>query len=160
MELDVFEADMSNPTHAEAMINLLDHYAQDEMGGGNGLSEFARGNVAQAINARPSIKVFLAQHQGLPVGMAIAMEGFSTFACKPIMNIHDLVVLKCYRQRGIARRLLKQVETKAIGLGCCKLTLEVLEGNHAGKTAYTQFGFKGYELNPEFGKALFLQKCL
>jgi GNAT superfamily N-acetyltransferase len=160
VELDVFQADMSNPMHAESMIALLDHYAQDEMGGGRGLSKYVKDNVAQAINARPSIKVFLARHQGLSIGMAIAMESFSTFACKPIVNIHDLVVSNNYRRRGVALSLLKHVEMWATELGCCKLTLEVLEGNYAGVSAYAQFGFQSYELNPKFGKALFLQKCL
>jgi len=44
--------------------------------------------------------------------------------------------------------------------GCCKITLEVLEGNHVARAAYSAFGFKGYELDPKMGKALFLEKKL
>ncbi len=43
---------------------------------------------------------------------------------------------------------------------CCKLTLEVLEGNHIAQAAYTKFGFSGYELDPEMGRALFWEKKL
>lgn len=29
-----------------------------------------------------------------PVGLINAIEGFSTFACKPLINIHDVIVLR------------------------------------------------------------------
>jgi len=45
-------------------------------------------------------------------------------------------------------------------MGCCKLTLEVLEGNTVARAAYQACGYSGYELNPEIGKALFWQKKL
>ena len=41
-----------------------------------------------------------------------------------------------------------------------KLTLEVLEGNSVAQSAYRAFGFEGYELDPQMGKALFWQKKL
>jgi hypothetical protein len=56
--------------------------------------------------------------------------------------------------------LLQKTENLAIDLGCCKLTLEVLEGNHVAHAAYLSAGFSGYELNPEMGKALFWEKKL
>jgi ribosomal protein S18 acetylase RimI-like enzyme len=52
------------------------------------------------------------------------------------------------------------VEEIAVELGCCKLTLEVLEGNHIAQAAYKSFGFNGYELNPQTGRALFWEKKL
>jgi ribosomal protein S18 acetylase RimI-like enzyme len=74
------------------------------------------------------------------------------------LNIHDFMVAPAYRGRGLSRRLLGKVEETAIELGCSKLTLEVLEGNHVAQAAYRAFGFDGYELRPETGKALFWQK--
>ena len=35
-----------------------------------------------------------------PVGLATTFEGFSTFAAKPLINIHDIAVLPDYRGRG------------------------------------------------------------
>jgi ribosomal protein S18 acetylase RimI-like enzyme len=44
--------------------------------------------------------------------------------------------------------------------GCCKVTLEVLSGNHRALSVYQQAGFAGYALDPATGHALFLQKPL
>ena len=93
-----------------------------------------------------------------PAGLIVCFEGFSTFACKPLLNIHDVIVASPYRGRGISKLMLQKVEDIAFDLGYCKLTLEVLEGNHVAQSAYKAFGFGGYELNPKMGKALFLGK--
>lgn len=95
-----------------------------------------------------------------PAGLVVCLEGFSTFACKPLLNIHDAIVALPYRGRGLSKLLLQKAEEIAFDLGCCKLTLEVLEGNHVAQSAYKAFGFSGYELNPEMGKALFWEKKL
>jgi hypothetical protein len=60
----------------------------------------------------------------------------------------------------LSKLLLQEVEEIALDLGCCKLTLEVLEGNHVAQSAYKAFGFSGYELNPKMGKTLFWEKKL
>src|SRR5690606_23942155 len=95
-----------------------------------------------------------------PAGLAICFEGFSSFYCMPLLNIHDLVVLEKYRGLGISHKLLARVEELAKQNGCCKLTLEVLEGNVIAQKAYRSFGFKGYELVAEMGHAMFWQKKL
>ncbi len=158
--IEICVADLSNPSHGEAIIQLLDEYAQDEMGGARGLSDFAKGNLIAELGKRPGVHVVLAFGGESPAGLAICFEGFSTFACKPLLNIHDIVVSKSHRRRGIAKRLLAKAEEIALGLGCCKLTLEVLEGNAIAQAAYSSFGFSAYQLKPEHGKALFWQKKL
>lgn len=158
--IEIVIADLSHPSHAEAAIMLLDEYARDEMGGASGLSDFAKANLITGLGKRTGVHVILAFVGENPAGLAICFEGFSTFACKPLLNIHDIVVSKAYRRRGIAKRLLSKAEDIALGLGCCKLTLEVLEGNAIAQAAYSSFGFSGYQLKPEHGKALFWQKKL
>ena len=56
--------------------------------------------------------------------------------------------------------MLERVEEIALSKGCCKLTLEVLTGNKAAKASYNKFGFVGYELDPNIGRAQFWQKLL
>lgn len=157
---EIIIADLANPTHAEAMLGLLHSYALDPMGGGEGLSEFAQTHLISALQQRSGVYVVLAWRDAQAVGLAICFEGFSTFACQPLLNIHDVVVLPAFRGQGISKRLLAKVETIARELGCCKLTLEVLEGNHVAQAAYRACGFSGYELQPDVGKALFWQKKL
>jgi len=153
-------ADLANPVHAEALIKLLDEYARDDMGGNCGLSEFAKENLIQSLAKRAGVYVVLAFAGSNPAGLAVCFEGFSTFACQPLLNIHDIVVSKAYRRRGISQLLLSKAEEIALSLGCCKLTLEVLEGNAIAQASYARFGFSGYQLLPEHGKALFWQKKL
>jgi len=81
-----------------------------------------------------------------PVGAAICFIGFSTFAAKLLINIHDFVVLPASRGKGVGRRLLDAVEGKARELGCCKLTLEVMDNNHHALRMYQAAGFVRYAL--------------
>jgi GNAT superfamily N-acetyltransferase len=65
-----------------------------------------------------------------------------------------------YRGKGVFKLMLQQVESIARQLGCCKLTMEILEGNQHAMAAYKAHGFAGYELDPSMGKAVFWQKKL
>jgi len=75
-----------------------------------------------------------------PVGLANCFMGFSTFAARPLVNIHDLVVLPGYRGKGIGQALLQAVEQIAKERGCCKLVLEVRTDNPAERL-YRREGF-------------------
>ena len=95
-----------------------------------------------------------------PAGLINCFEAFSTFQCKTIVNVHDIVVVEEFRGQGISHLLLLEVESMAVKKNCCKITLEVLEGNTPAKNSYSKFGFKDYELDPTFGKAMFWEKKL
>jgi ribosomal protein S18 acetylase RimI-like enzyme len=158
--IEIVEADLNLPAHAEALVKLMNEYAIDPMGGGQGLSDYVKGNLSAELAKRKTAHVILAFVEGQAAGLIVYLEGFSTFACKPLLNIHDVIVAVSYRGRGLSKLLLQKAEEIAIALGCCKLTLEVLEGNHIAQSAYKAFGFSGYELNPQMGKALFWEKKL
>jgi ribosomal protein S18 acetylase RimI-like enzyme len=95
-----------------------------------------------------------------PMGLVNCIEGFSTFACQPLVNIHDVVVLPAYRGRRVAQQMLAMVDTIARERGACKLTLEVLSGNAGAMQLYRRVGFANYQLDPAAGHAQFLQKWL
>jgi hypothetical protein len=97
MTIDIIRADLSNAQHAQAMFELLDEYAHDVTGGGCGLSQFVKENLAATLQARQDTHVIFAVTDNCVVGLAICFEGFSTFACKPLLNIHDLMVTQRYR---------------------------------------------------------------
>jgi len=158
--LKIIRADLGNQTHADSLVHLLSIYALDPMGGGKDLSAEVKENLAATLNKRSDVHVVLAYVADEAVGLVNCIEGFSTFLCKPLLNIHDAVVKAEYRGQGISRLMFHEVEEIARELGCCKLTLEVLEGNAAARLAYSNFGFHGYELEPEMGKAMFLEKKL
>lgn len=159
-EVTVLQADYANPTHAAALVTLLDAYALDPMGGGEGLSDFAKANLLPCLAARPQAFSVLAILDGKPVGLVNCIEGFSTFACKPLVNVHDVAVLADFRGRGIAKKMLIFCEALARNRGACKMTLEVLQGNLGAVRVYQRFGFAGYQLGTTSGQAQFMQKWL
>lgn len=154
------KADYFNEKHEKDLPMLLDKYASDPMGGGAPLDEDVKANLVKQLSKIFHAFSVIAYVDGQPAGLVNCFEGFSTFACRPLVNIHDVVVLDEYRGNGISRRMLEKVEEIARSRNCCKLTLEVLSHNEAAKSAYRKFGFSGYELNPEAGPALFWQKSL
>ena len=158
--ITIIKADLNNPQHGAAIIDMLDTYASDIMGGGKGISEFVRANLISELRKRPTVHVFLAFDGEQAAGFANCIEGFSSFACKPLLNIHDFAVAPTYRGRGVAKQLMQAVENCGRELGCCKITLEVLEGNTVARSLYSACGFIGYELNPASGKAIFMQRLL
>lgn len=153
-------ADYHNPTHAQDLVMLLNAYAEDPMGGGEPLSTFTQDNLIKALQEQPQVLSLICYVDDKPAGLVNCVKGFSTFSAKPLINIHDVVVLKQFRGLGISQLMIQQVEAIAIEQGCCKLTLEVLEGNVVAKAAYKKLGFGGYELDPKMGQAVFWQKTL
>ncbi|MDH5485087.1 MAG: GNAT family N-acetyltransferase [Gammaproteobacteria bacterium] len=158
--LEIVEADLSNPQHAQALVELLDAYALDPMGGGTGLSDYCKQQLVQKLQQRDDAVVILAFNNNQAVGLLNAFEGFSTFACQPLLNIHDVYVAPAVRKRGIAQNLFEKTEAIARSRGCCKLTLEVLSENYPAQAAYIKSGFNAYQLDPEKGSAVFWQKVI
>ena len=160
LAVQVCRADYAKPEHAEALLGLLDAYARDSAGGGVPLSEFARTHLVAALAARAQAFSVLAFDGEEAVGLVNCIEGFSTFACRPLVNVHDVVVRASHRGRRIGEQMLALVEVVARERGACKLTLEVLSGNRGAARLYERVGFAAYQLDPAMGQAHFLQKWL
>lgn len=160
MSVNIIQADYNNPQHARHVIELLDCYATDPMGGGIALSDFTAQNLIPNLAERKDAFSVLAYVDGQPAGLVNCFEGFSTFACKPLINIHDVVVAGEYRGMGISRQMFDYVEHMAKQRNCCKMTLEVVTGNTTAQTAYENFGFQPYQLDDKHGVAMFWEKTL
>jgi ribosomal protein S18 acetylase RimI-like enzyme len=160
MTVTIILADFHNSNHAKDLVMLLNTYALDPMGGGEGLSEYTKNNLAKTLAKRQDFLTLLAYVDGKPAGILNCIEGFSTFKCKPLLNIHDCGVLSEYRGLGLSQQLITEAERISTERGYCKLTLEVLEGNIVAQNAYRKLGFTGYELGAKTGKAMFWEKVL
>ena len=161
--IHICRVDYADPVHASALVSLLDAYAHDPMGGGAGLSDYAKTHVVAGLASRPqafSVLAFAQNEDQMPVGLVNCIEGFSTFAAKPLVNVHDVIVLPDWRGRGVAGAMLEAVVQIARDRGACKLTLEVLSGNQKALRTYAKLGFDAYQLDPEAGTAQFLQMWL
>jgi len=158
--VEIVEADLNCPVHQAAILALVDAYCSDPMGGGAPLPEANRERLIPGLCGMPTAHVFLAYHGDRAIGIAVCFRGFSTFAARQLLNIHDLAVLPESRGMGVGRSLLAAVEQKARDLNCCKLTLEVQERNHRARGLYQSFGFAQAEYQSEAGGALFFHKRL
>ncbi len=160
MQIKVVQADYLNEVQASDIAYLLNDYAADPMGGGKPLDLNVKNDVVHALSQLPHAFSIISYVDKSPAGLINCFEAFSTFSCKPLINIHDIIVTKAHRGLGLSQKMLAVVEDIAKSKDCCKLTLEVLSGNEIARASYKKFGFTDYELDPEMGKALFWQKQL
>jgi ribosomal protein S18 acetylase RimI-like enzyme len=142
------------------LLDLLHSYARDPMGGGQELSDNVREDLPSLLANCPGAISFFGCKDGRPVGLINCFEGISTFMAKPLLNIHDVVVLPAFRGQGLGRLMLQVAEDYAREKGFCKLTLEVLSENHRAMNCYSGLGYRAYVLDPAMGEAVFLEKKL
>ena len=159
-DLTIVRTDLADPAHCDALFALLDEYASGPTGSGQRLDPRVRDQLPALLGARAHFVGWLAFAGGVPAGVINCFEGVSTFKARPLLNIHDIAVLASHRGRGIGRRLLAAAEAEARARGCCKLTLEALEGNLGAIALYRDVGFVAYELDPAMGRATFFEKWL
>lgn len=141
----IVEADLSDREHARALVELVDSYAREPGGQNAPIGAEARERMAAGLAAHPAAFALLARAEGAFVGVAVCVWGFSTFAGRPSLNIHDLAVLPAFRGRGIGRSLLEEAERRARARDSAKLTLEVHDSNAGAKRLYERFGFGPWE---------------
>jgi ribosomal protein S18 acetylase RimI-like enzyme len=158
--LRILRADLAQADHQAAILEMVDLYARDPVGGGKPLPDPVRAGLIPGLSAHPTTVVFLAFSASEAIGVAVCFGGFSTFAAKPLLNIHDLAVHPAYRGRGVGRALLAAVEAHAQATGCCKLTLEVQANNAPAVKAYRGFGFASPSYFVGDGGTLFYVKPL
>ncbi len=144
----------------EALLALMHAYATDPMGGRQPLPQPVVDDLLPQLARRSDYLGIIAFIDDIPAGLVNCFEGFSTFAARPLMNIHDVIVTPDLRGSGLSQRMLEVVEQRAREQGCCKLTLEVLSNNVVAQGAYRKFGFAPYSLEEAAGQALFWQKPL
>ena len=146
MKTKIIQCDYSNPEHQKAVISLIDAYIQDEMGDGIPLSEQGKSDLIEGLKNHPKALVLLAETQGIFSGMITAFENISTFTARPMINIHDVIVLKAYRRQGIGRSLMNALVEEAVKRNCSRITLEVRKDNLPAQNLYQDMGF--YEPAP------------
>lgn len=153
-------ADYHNERHKTDLLELLNEYACDPMGGGQPLSEKVKQKLVPQLATTNTAITLLCYDNDRAIGLINAFEGFSTFAAAPLINLHDVFIKKAYRGQGALQLLYETLEKIAIEKQCCKLTLEVLSNNEQAQAAYKKLGFAEYQLKKEAGQALFWQKNL
>ena len=148
--ISVIEADLANPMHQVGIVECIDAYARDEMGGGRPLSDELKGAMIAGLEQASSRLIWLAVSGSQIVGVAVCFRGFSTFSAKPRVNVHDLSVVPEFRGKGIGRLLLERVVTEAKARGSSGVTLEVRKDNEPARHLYRSVGFSDWMFPLEF----------
>lgn len=145
-------------THGPVLVELMRQYLRDIKGQDAVLLPVIEASLAREIAQRSNIVTALAFVDDVPAGFCIGIDSFSTFACKPVLNIHDIFAAPAFRGQGIGKALLKTMEDIARERDCGKMTLEVLEHNHRALRLYERCGFGPHVQDPALGRALFYEK--
>ena len=159
-KIEIKQIDYANAEQAADLMMLLNAYAQDPMGGGKPLDGAVLSRLPKELGQLPNAFSLIAYVDDKPAGLTNCFFGFSTFAAKKLVNIHDVTVLPTFRGMGLSKKMLATVEEIARENNCGKLTLEVLTGNRVAMNAYKKMGFKGYEVAEKSGFYLFWEKKL
>lgn len=142
MGLTFQNAILSNQEHADAIVNLLNEYRADPMGGSlPKMTSTDESLLIQGLSITVNCFIVLAKTEKIFCGMAVCFWGYSTFLCKPLCNIHDFIISKYFRSKGIGLALLRYVQKEAENRGCAKITLEVRSDNSVAKSLYSKAGF-------------------
>lgn len=157
MDVRIELADLSDQKQRAALVEILDAYAREPNGQSAPLDDGAKARLAEGLRNHETAFVLFAFVEGAsaPVGAAVCFWGYSTFAGKPLVNLHDFAVLPSHRGRGIGKAVLMELERRARARGCAKITLEVHDSNEGAKRLYAAEGF-----GPLDSPTLFLSKPL
>ena len=157
--IDVIRVNYSNSRHSKDLCRLLHLYAEHETGTGAAISPGFFDALPDLLDKFPTSLSVLAYRGDDAIGLVNAFFGFSTFMQKRLVNVHDVMVIPEQRGRGVAGRMLHEIERIAREHDCCRITLEVLDSNLSARSAYAKLGFSQTPYHPD-RDTLFLQKPL
>lgn len=141
--IEIIDCDFNNEAHCKSVIELMNAYMADDMGGNlPPHSVESAKKLIEGLKAHPSKLVVLAKYEGAFVGLSNSFINFGTFASKPFINIHDVVVVSEHRGLGVGRRMMEAIAQRAEELDCAKITLEVREDNKRAQALYSSVGFE------------------
>lgn len=145
-KIEVIVGDIQKEEHQQAMLNQLDQYMQDPMGGQGKLSEKLASEILSGLMIQPNFVFFLAKCNNEYAGVANCFVNFSTFKAKQLINIHDFAVAPPFRKKGIGKELMNGIFNYSRKNHFCKVTLEVRHDNLKAQNLYKSLGFS--ECNP------------
>ena len=146
IDIEVVECDFENPYHKEKLVYLMNQYIKDEMGGGEIIKGRKEKELIEGLRSTPGGIVLFGYYDKKIVGLIIGFIRFATFAVKKMINIHDIIVEKQYRNNGIGKTLLSNIIQMAKKMNCSKVTLEVRYDNIKAQYLYKSLEFG--ECNP------------
>lgn len=139
--IEIIACDFEDALHREALVSLMNEYITDEMGGGMPYNDDQKRELVKGLEVHPSKMILFAIAENEFIGLVNCFVNFGTFSVKPFINVHDIIVSRPWRNKGIGRKMLEKVIDESKKLGCAKVTLEVREDNKNAKHLYDSLGF-------------------
>ncbi len=134
--------DYSNPSHCEALINLMEEYMADPMGDHAPHTDEENEELIARLANHPSVFVVLVLDGDRYIGFTTCFELLSTFSVKPYVYIHDFAIAASHRGKGVGRAMMDYLIEYSKEKGCAKITLEVRVDNPSAMKLYKNFGFE------------------
>lgn len=104
-----YVAEYDDPVHAKTVSDLLNGYALDQFGNSAPLEDEVRAKLCSELSKIPGAFSVIAAIGDEPVGLINCFQGFSTFKCKPLINIHDVFVVPEHRRKGVTQVMMAKV---------------------------------------------------
>jgi len=151
---------LSDTGDRDALRRLLNEFATSESGGGQPMHDDVLAQLPDQLAACPTYIGLLAKDGDTALGLLNAFWSVSSFKARPLINIHDITVTAGAQSLGIGRQMMTELERIGRQMQCCKITLEVLDGNIRASALYQRLGYEFYQLDPSLGRARLMQKIL
>src|SRR3990167_3579574 len=88
-EVDIFEADLSNPKHAAGIVELLSQLAENEYGRQEPMTTAEKTALVPGLDSFPAKRIWLARTDNVICGIIVCFLQFSIYSSKQMLNIHD-----------------------------------------------------------------------
>lgn len=139
MAVSIESIDKSSELHRKGLKLLFAQYSDETPADINP-------NVVDTLMTLPYMQGFICYCDQEPAGFAICYESFSTYRQQYFLNIHDLMIAKMFRGKGLSRLLLERVLAFSKAQNYLKVTLEVDEDNVIAKKLYQSCGFEDHQV--------------
>ena len=141
--MPVLLADLANPDHQAAIIDLLDMYSRDEFGDNQPLSDEARKELIPGlVNHGCLARLPRLRRQPAPSASPSASSASPPSAPNPSSTSTTSPSAPKPAAKASAASSSSAVAEDARALGCCKLTLEVRADNLRAQALYKDVGFE------------------
>ena len=141
VEKEIIEVDLNNNIHCSALLRLLNEYMLDDMGIGEPMPEDLGPKIIKGLKNHSAYFGFFVLIGNDFAALANCNLNYSTWKAKPLVNIHDFIVLPNFRKLGVGMFLLNEIAKYASEKGYCRINLEVRHDNYKAQNLYKKAGF-------------------
>ncbi len=145
-EKSFVKVNLEDERHCSGLLMLLDDYMRDEMGTGKPMPSGLGAEIIDGLKNHAGYIGFFVCIGDSFAALANCNLNFSTWQAKPLINIHDFMVSSSFRNRGVGKYLLQEIERYALQKGYCRINLEVRNDNIKAQNLYRKAGYA--ECNP------------